>query len=473
MSSIFDYLEPQEDPGGLSGLALNLHRQGGPKTIRQGFGQGLLNFSQVGQEALPQAIQGGFGPGFLAGFAGSLGAPARQTVAQEEERGQQRRQTQLAVLQQVFPKLSPAGKTQVLRKLGIDLELGEEPVEPTEAQKEMIDVLGNMIGDAKQDQRTREGALSVMKTLVPEMSDALGGLAFFAGGEDAIEPTASNLYDNYTTKSVTRFFDKSDKEYYGRFDRLEAKPDKGKERATTPGQELELQAISDYAEIQKMAQTQGIPEPDAVTAFFSDKAQERYANFQRTFGMSPGSAPPSELELQLRAMDILSRTGIAGPMKEAGQLVGEASNLLDKAGAEAKERAGKLGTIAFPGAKAGPRHPAGMGQQGGGVPPQAAPVPPSPFEAPGEKPSATLTPGAVPVPEAFLNSVEKLKGPAEVPAGAALFRAAAASGVDLGGNPTYTMLKARLQSLPPDVRLRVVNLAKQIMTEDENTPAAD
>jgi len=473
-TSLFDFLQPSEDPGGLSGLALALQGQGGqPRGLKQGLGAGLLSASGMAQEALPQAIQGGFGPGLLTGFLGSLGAPARQAVSQEEEKAKVRRQVQLSFLQDAFPKLSSGSKQEVLKRLGVDLgglQFQEAQSEPSLVTKELIGAYIKILGDKEQPKETRQDAWDTLVSLDPEAGKAFKGLRFFDDSPEGVRATANDLFDNFTTNSVQAFLDPTDPNH-GVFSKLVSKPPEEKGGAGGKVDKLALQAVSDRGQIEALAQSRGITVDQATEIFFQgDKA--RRSSYEKEWGMTAGSTPPSEQEQILRVADMLAKAGI---LKDVGQTIPAAVSVLQASEAEAKKLAEQHGSIAVPGEKAGARNPAGIAAPlppgtapfaapptvfgGVAAPPAAAPAPAFPGPVAPPTPQPTLAPQTTPVPPALTKG---LVGK-EATQTDALYRAAVASGIDLKGVKNKTELMAKLKTLPVDQRVAILQAAKSMI----------
>jgi hypothetical protein len=448
--------------------------------LKQGLGAGLLNVSNVAQEALPTAIQGGFGSGALAGFLGSLGGPARQAVSQEEERQKIRRQVQLSFLQEAFPKLTGGSKQAVLQKLGVDLgglQFQETPAEASIVTKELVNRFGEMMSNPKLTKEERSSAFGMLKQLDPEIGEAIGqfGFADAVPEEDDMHFLASEIFRENTAETANRFYDKKRPEFYLRFDKLVPKPKEEGGSTETVAKQLQLQGVSDYGHVQKLAQERGISVDQAADIFFQgDKA--RRANYENTMHISAGSTPPSEADRIGSMAKELVKSGI---MKDVGDVVPESVRILDEIDRQAKQRAQQTGSIALPGQKAGARNPAGIAAPlpagtapfqappatfGGPVPqgsPFAAPPAVAPFPGPVAPPQVApaLTPKAIPVPPKL---TEGLTGKAASQT-TALYQAATAAGIDLKGVTNSTTLMAKLKALPLDQRTAILQAAQSTL----------
>ena len=466
-NSIFDLLGENQGPqGGLSGLAVALQQGQQSQGLRQGLGAGLLNLSGFAEQALPSAIQGGFGPAALTGFLSSVGAPARQAAAKEEERGKMKQAVQLDFLKAVFPKLSSAGKTEVLKRIGINLPLGEEPAEPSQAYKDMLAGLRTVFADNNEDPKTRKDAFDFIKSVAPELADASPGISFFApNSEDKIN---GKLLEVATDQSWINFHDPNNPAYH-RWDMVKIDPSKAKTTGgkTSQSELLQMQAIEDYGQIQKLMAEQGLDVQAATDQYFinvgggaEDKA--RRSNFEKTYGQTAGPAPLSEYENILKVGQSLVNSSI---LENLNQVMPETEKFLNQAGALAEKRAAAMGTTAFPQGKVGARNPAYQPKTGvvtGGTS-TAAPVGPVAPPKAQPKPVAATTPASL--TEGLL--------PNQAVEADAMYRAAQELGVDLAGATSWPLLKAKLQTLPPDQIQKIKARGQALIKQDENTEATD
>jgi len=345
--SFFDLFQPPQKQGGLSGLALKLQQQGGPRGLGQALGAGLLGASQFAQEALPQVMQdpnAGFGAAFGASLLGGLGGPARQAQAKETKRQEQAKALQAKMLGTVFKGLDPKSQQQVMKKLGLgDLEMAKGE---SKTYQQTVRTLVGMIGKKGVPGKTQESIRQALSQ-DPSIRGIMDQIQISTGQDLPPENVLLGIEKLMTDDSIDKHYLNPDDSGYLDWRVLEVDPAKVK-KAGGAGRQPNYQdqvAIQDFEKRKQLIVEGHSPENAAQLAVADGEGnvdELRLSNLERFMGVVAGTEPedPFQKEMgQTARFYSIAAQGLIGSLETPEEIVQAAGTLRTQA---EEETAGRM-----------------------------------------------------------------------------------------------------------------------------------